>query len=360
MNGSLLSAPDRLTASDGAVARTALSLRNAFLDGAHVTSRLMFEGEDRRPPLVTIAIPTYRRPHLLLEAIASAIGQQLDQPVEVIVVDNDPASRGWEEVVARLPQVRHLNFRYYVNDDNLGMFGNWNRCIELGRGEWHTLLNDDDLLDPDFLATMLAILGHGRFDVLVCRKRTLDQRATGRAAPPGVITRAMSRAFLEARFRGAEVRPLPIHKFFFGSPAGNTVGLIARKADLLLLGGYYAEDYPSADQYFMARITKRFRFGETRQTLVSIRTAENESARPEVIRGFIRRNQELRNELAGRDTPRWWLRLSPLIVARHRGQLQAGFGAEISEAEVRDILGFDLPRDRKLLFYLVCGAVGGL
>jgi glycosyltransferase involved in cell wall biosynthesis len=338
--------------------------RDAFIDHAHVPSRLVFEGADTCEPLLTIAIPTFRRLDLLVEAVTSTLAQEFDWPVEVIVVDNDPASDDAARLIDRLPQLRAANFRYYVNADNIGMFGNWNRCIEIGRGAWHTLLNDDDLLDRDFCSRMFAAFdAEPSFDALICRKRTLDQRA-GAVTPPKNGGRsgkaALRRAYLEARFRGRAARHLPASKFFFGSLTGNTVGLVARKEQLLALGGYYPEDYPSADQYFMTRLATRHRLGEVRHILASIRIAENESARPEVIRGFIIRNQQLRERMAGVEVPRWWLRFSPLTVARHRAILRATFGSDISDEEVRTTLNLQAMKDRKYLFYAVCATLGVL
>lgn len=337
--------------------------RDAFADHAHVASRLVFKGGDARVPLVTIAIPTFLRFELLTEAVQSALAQRFDRVVEVIVVDNDPASDGAERLVERLPELAAANFRYYVNPENIGMFGNWNRCIELGRGEWHTLLNDDDLLDPDFCHAMFAAFaGAPAFDALICRKRTLDQRHGGGAPrqESGAAKAGLRRAYLEARFRGKAVRALPPSKFFFGSLVGNTVGLVARKDQLLAIRGYQPEEYPSADHYFMARLAMRHRFGEVRHILASIRIAENESARPEVIRGFLLRNQQLRERMAGVVVPRWWLRFSPLTVARHRAILREMFGGDVADADVGTDLGLPVIRDQKRLFYTICALLGVL
>ena len=340
-----------------------LEIRDAFADWRHIPSKLVFEGGAARQPLLTIAIPTFRRFELLVEAVESALGQAFDPPLEVIVVDNDPASSGCEALLARLPQLRHANFRYYVNAENIGMFGNWNRCIELGRGIWHTLLNDDDLLDRDFSRRMFATFSEEPgWDALICRKRTLDQRG-GETVPPkasGSGKAALRRAYLEARFRGKAARHLPASKFFFGSLVGNTVGLVARKDQLIAIGGYYPEEYPSADHYFMARLATHHRFGEVRHILASIRIAENESARPEVIRGFLLRNQQLRERMAGVVVPRWWLRFSPLTVARHRVILRNMFGGDVTDEEVRVALGLPVVPDRKRLFYGICATLGVL
>lgn len=343
-----------------------LAKRNAFAEADTTPSDLVFSGADDREPELTIAIPTFQRPHLIRESVASALAQQGTRAIELIVVDNDPASGNVAELLAAFPQLAQANFRYFVNRANIGLYQNWNRCIQLGRGHWHSLLNDDDLLDPGFADTMLAILdANPAIDGLQCRKRIFDQREGARAIPSPTTDRAArraaKRAYLEARFHGARTRRLTPRKFFFGALTGNTVGMVARKADLLALGGYYPDEYPSADHMMMARFAIAYRFDEARDMLASIRIAVNESARPEVIRSFIRCNQELRDAMvAGGVVPRWWSGLSGITVARHRAILARLFDREVPDAEVEAMLGRPAEPDRKRLFYTLCAALGGL
>ena len=46
----------------------------------------------------------------------------------------------------------------YKNEKNLGIYGNWNRCLQLARGKWYTMLHDDDLLSNNFLKEMMGVL----------------------------------------------------------------------------------------------------------------------------------------------------------------------------------------------------------
>lgn len=343
-----------------------LARRNAFAEADSIPSDLVFSGSDDRQPELTIAIPTFQRPHLIRESVASALAQQGTRAIELIVVDNDPASRNVASLLAAFPQLAQANFRYYVNHANIGLYQNWNRCIQLGRGHWHSLLNDDDLLDPDFAETMLTILARNPgIDGLQCRKRIFDQREGDGAIPPstadGAARRAAKQAYLEARFHGARTRHLHPRKFFFGALTGNTVGMVARKADLIALGGYYPDEYPSADHMMTARFAIAYRLDETRDMLASIRIAVNESARPEVIRGFIRCNQELREAMvAAGVVPRWWLRLSGITIARHRAILARLFDRQVPDTEVEAMLGRPSQPDRKRVFYALCAALGGL
>jgi glycosyltransferase involved in cell wall biosynthesis len=165
--------------SEAAVAGTGLPYRNALADLDPSAWDVVARGADERARLVTIAIPTFRRPETLVEAVGSALSQRFGEPFEIIVADNDPASRDAERLLGALPQLADANFRYLVNRENVGMYGNHNICLLAARGEWVTILHDDDLLDPDFLSTMFKELrARPDTDGLVCRKRFLDQRGS--------------------------------------------------------------------------------------------------------------------------------------------------------------------------------------
>jgi glycosyltransferase involved in cell wall biosynthesis len=328
-----------------------LVARDAFADYAHISSRLVIDGEDAREPLLTIAIPTFRRFDLLVEAVRSALAQRFERAIEVIVVDNDPGSDGATRLLEQLPELRHANFRYYLNPENIGMFGNWNRCIELGRGEWHTLLNDDDLLDADFTRVMFEALdGNSSIDALICRKRVLDERP-GRATQPGGGPRRIAqRAWLEARFGGRATRRISARLLFWGGVIGNTVGLIARKRDLLEIGGYQPSEYPTADWYLQVRLAVQRRFHLHRAMLSSIRIGVNESMVPGMWKGFFRNGHRMHLMLAGTQVPNWWRHLSPPLLEIYRKDARDGLGQELSRDEVNRELGVQLRAIPRLAF----------
>lgn len=68
---------------------------------------------------ITIAIPTYKRPALLAEAIDSAINQ-IDVPAnikyEIFVVDNDPQRESETESLLRNKYSLIKDFSYYKNE----------------------------------------------------------------------------------------------------------------------------------------------------------------------------------------------------------------------------------------------------
>jgi glycosyltransferase involved in cell wall biosynthesis len=103
-------------------------------------------------PLVTVAIPTYRRFGYLREAVESALRQTYDR-VEVLISDDgdNPEIHEWgERMMQEDPRVR-----YQRNHHNLGLAANWNRLADLAQGEYIIIIGDDDHLLPDCLAMLV-------------------------------------------------------------------------------------------------------------------------------------------------------------------------------------------------------------
>ncbi len=306
-------------------------------------------------------IPTFRRFDLLCEAVASAIVQRCSSgPVEIVVVDNDPQSTNAERLLERMPAIRDIAFRYYINAENLGMFGNWNRCIELGRGEWHSMLHDDDLLDPDFADVLMSTIAwRPKIDGIACRKRNLDQRAQGKPPPPGAAQKALRLARDMTNFGFSDYRIVDARKLFWASTLGNPTGFICRKSAAIDAGGYRQEDYPSGDHFFFARFAARFRLAQHKQVLASFRMAVNETMGPDVIRGFVVAGWNLQQQMAGRDVPRWWARLSGLSAACEIAAWNRYWHTDVDACDVERAIGQALPKPRRRLYLLGKVLLGG-
>lgn len=96
------------------------------------------------PPEYSIVMPVYRRVYGFEEALQSA--RDVTGCTEILVVD-DNSDHGEFEAICRAagdPRVRYVR-----NEANIGLFGNWNRGIELARGRFVSVLCSDDLICPD-------------------------------------------------------------------------------------------------------------------------------------------------------------------------------------------------------------------
>jgi glycosyltransferase involved in cell wall biosynthesis len=330
--------------------------RDAFADYSQVESRTVVDQGSKILPVLTIAIPTFRREALLREALASALGQDWPEAIEVLVVDNDPDASG-SAGQASIVDAGCRRLRYVVNTQNIGMFGNWNRCIELARGTWVTILNDDDLLDPSFARLMFDVLnGPNPPQALICRKRLLDERPSATVAGP---TRTAN-FIRSAMFRGRRWRPVTARHLFWGNVIGNSVGLIARTQDMRALGGFDPNDFPASDYYLHTRLATHHRLGQMRDVLASNRVAENESMKPEVLYGFLRTGYRMQQTLAHGPLPRWWAGLSPALIARHVGELSSAWNVPLDRHAVERDLGIVLPPDRPRAMKMLRLALGGL
>jgi len=108
----------------------------------------------QRCPRVTVCIPTYNRGRCLRQALDSVFGQTFEDYL-VLVVD-DASSDETADVIA---SYRDQRLRYYRNPTNLGMVRNWNACLARApESRYLARLDDDDLYQPDLLASAVAAL----------------------------------------------------------------------------------------------------------------------------------------------------------------------------------------------------------
>lgn len=121
-------------------------------------------------PLVTVCIPTYNRASLLRQSIASVLSQTFHD-FRLIVVDN--ASDDETETVVR--SFDDARVKYVRNAQNIGLRGNWNRCLALATGQYITILPDDDLMMPNNLEAKVAILKcHAQVGLVHSKFHTID------------------------------------------------------------------------------------------------------------------------------------------------------------------------------------------
>lgn len=128
-------------------------------------------------PLVTIAIPAYKR-RWLSDAIKSAISQDYNN-IEIVIVDDD-SPQGLYDVIK--PFLKDKRIRYYKNERNLGVdsiVNNWNRCLAYSRGTFFVLLCDDDVMSKDFVSSMLMLTEkYPKCAVYHARKWNMEKNGT--------------------------------------------------------------------------------------------------------------------------------------------------------------------------------------
>jgi glycosyltransferase involved in cell wall biosynthesis len=103
---------------------------------------------------VSVLIPTYNYAHFLDETIQSVLNQTYND-YEVIIVDNKSTDDTVEVVEKYLSDTR---IHFYQNDSNLGLTGNWNKCLEFAKGDYIKFLCADDKFHPEMLQKFVTVM----------------------------------------------------------------------------------------------------------------------------------------------------------------------------------------------------------
>ena len=98
--------------------------------------------------LISFVIPTFNRLDTLKDAVSSVVElEELENiSYEILIVDNSSKFGDENESYTYFAKENINQLRYYVNEKNIGMEGNWNRGIQLAKGKYISMLHDDDML----------------------------------------------------------------------------------------------------------------------------------------------------------------------------------------------------------------------
>ncbi len=210
---------------------------NSFEKYKNVKSNLLFSDVKSQDPLVSVVIPTYKAPYIK-EALDSVLHQTEAPDYEVVIVENDPGNSNLLEYVKSLKSGR---IRYYCNDDNIGMAGNWNRCIELARSENIVFCHSDDMLVEDTLKNLWAFRQKvGPEAAILGRSRAID--ADGNLISEDDICKDRFWGLLKSKsYYLNDIYSLFMLDF------SNGVGEMFNRSVMLKIGGYNPDFYPAID-----------------------------------------------------------------------------------------------------------------
>lgn len=114
-------------------------------------------------PVVSVIVPAYNTAAFIAEALDSVFAQRFDAPFEVIVVND--GSPDTPELERALEPYRS-RLRYLVKQ-NGGSSSARNAALRLALGRYVAMLDSDDILHPEYLASQVAILdGDPAIDVV--------------------------------------------------------------------------------------------------------------------------------------------------------------------------------------------------
>lgn len=106
-------------------------------------------------PKVTVCLPTYNSGEFITQAISSILEQTFTD-FELIISDDCSTDNTQEVIKSYLEKDNRI--KYLQNSKNLGLFPNWNHCLESASGEYITVFAQDDVMLPKNLEQKVKIL----------------------------------------------------------------------------------------------------------------------------------------------------------------------------------------------------------
>lgn len=263
-------------------------------------------------PLLSIAIPTYKRKHLLFETLSSIQNNNLKNNVEIIIVDND--HQGNEDLSSHIMEhFGSLNPTYYRNTHNLGMVGNWNQCLKLAKGKFITILHDDDLIKENFIAEVIFELEKKapQTQFIAFQTSVLDQR----------IDRHDIKS---AHSNNDDVSKISILDLFFMNFFHGTLAIIFEREKSLEIGGFQDSWYPISDYEFWCRWASQVGALSLKNKDIALyRIAENESMKEETRQLFSSQSFKLRQKLVfEKNVPDFFAKFIPMATHVQKIQVE--------------------------------------
>lgn len=101
---------------------------------------------------VSVCIPVYNSENTIKTTLESVL-KQTYLNIEIIVIDNCSTDNTWK-IINSFSDSR---IKKFMNDTNIGMVGNWNKCFEYATGVYVHFLCGDDILSPNCIERKVAL-----------------------------------------------------------------------------------------------------------------------------------------------------------------------------------------------------------
>lgn len=234
-------------------------------------------------PEISVIMPIYNNPDMFKKALLSVINQKCEFEYEIVIVDNMPFDGGKDEELKFIEGLDDYRISYFRNSDNIGMYGNWNRGIELARGEYVTYCHNDDILEPYALQRLYDLqkkygkrLIASEFNLIDDKGKYIKKLNPNRRIGPFF----QKKDFIYTKFD------------IFLNNAGFGVGCLFNRNILLEIGGFNPDYYPSADYALFIKYIFEYGGVFNRIPTFNYRKAANESY--SVYKKFVERDKFFR------------------------------------------------------------------
>jgi len=164
---------------------------------------------------------------------------------ELIAIDDGSSSEIWQELTRLIPTCAQL----LRNERNLGLFGNWNHCLELADTRYFGILCSDDQLVDGYVEEAVALMDQHPHVSLVTTSGLLQ---SGQGQTLGQI----AAFFRPGIYRGPEA--IPVLMDFYArtghNPFNYPSGVLVRTEAARAVGGFDANMRHAGDLDFFYRL----------------------------------------------------------------------------------------------------------
>ncbi len=197
--------------------------------------------DSKPPPRVSMVMPVHNGARWLADAIDSVLAQDFTD-FELILVDD--ASRDASPAIMADAVVRDQRVLLLRLDTNVGLPAALNHGFAAARGDLHSWTSDDNLLRPQMLDRLVAVLD---------------------AEPTADVVHADFTLIDESGAELGRSRVGPVERLLFGNNVGACFLYRARVTEAL--GGYDTQLFGVEDYDFWLRAARRFTFAALHEDL---------------------------------------------------------------------------------------------
>lgn len=102
---------------------------------------------------ISVCIPVYNGERFIKKSIESVLNQTYSN-FELLIIDNCST----DDTVSIVKSFNDKRIRFIQNETNLGMIGNWNKCIKESKGKYINIVCADDRLKEDCLEKKVKMM----------------------------------------------------------------------------------------------------------------------------------------------------------------------------------------------------------
>ena len=123
-------------------------------------------------PKISICIPTYNGSKYIESCLDSVLSQTYED-IEILIIDDGSTDNTVE--IAKRYTALDQRIRLIQNEHNLGLVGNWQKCIKHSTGLWIKFLFQDDLMTADCVSRLVAIGEESDCPIVFCQRELITE-----------------------------------------------------------------------------------------------------------------------------------------------------------------------------------------